>query len=71
MRLDLFVSGLILFSLGTFLIHIFMMMTDYITTIYPLCGYIGMGAATLGVLLLYIGIFFESREGKGYVGSTS
>ncbi len=62
MRIDLLISGVILFAIGVILMHLFAMMTDYITTIYPLSGYMGIGSSIAGILLIYAGIFLGSRR---------
>lgn len=62
MRIDLLISGGILFAIGVILIHLFAMMTDYITTVYPLSGYMGIGASIVGILLIYAGMFLGGRR---------
>ncbi len=62
MRIDLLISGIILFVIGVILIHLFAAMTDYITTIYPLSGYVGISSSTIGILLIYEGIFRGGRR---------
>lgn len=62
MRMDLLISGVILFAIGVILIHLFAIMTDYITTVYPLSGYMGIGSSIAGILLICAGMFLGGRR---------
>ncbi|HEB37386.1 MAG TPA: hypothetical protein ENI14_01825 [Thermoplasmatales archaeon] len=57
MRIDMLLVGLILFSLGIVSLLAFTMLSNYIITLYPISGYLGLGMIVISFPLLYKGIF--------------
>lgn len=78
MKIELLITGVILFLFGLTLLLAFAIVPDYVVTLYPMSGYLGLGITLIGFILLYKGIFSPSlhqykvvKSGSGTVGESA